>query len=346
MLPKLPNADAKILIVDDDESISLMTETVLRIEGYTCIHSLNDPRGVLTSFIEFEPDLVILDLMMPHLDGFQLLQCIHNTWKQATPVPILVVSSLGAGDERYRALAEGAIDVFCKPFEPKELLFRIQNLLRLRMAYREIEIEREKLSREAEEFHSTLQKTYIEVVERLAHAAECRDDDTGEHTQRVALTSSLLARALGLPPEKAEELLRSAPLHDVGKIGVPDCILLKPDKLTAAEFAVMKNHCTLGASMLSSGRSDIVQNAERIALTHHEKWDGSGYPNGLKGEEICLEGRILAVADVFDALTHARPYKDAWPVEKAVSEICSLSGQHFDPHVVQAFMTLPHHKLL
>ena len=179
-----------------------------------------------------------------------------------------------------------------------------------------------------------------EILERLAQATEYRDDDTGEHTQRVGANSALLAQALGLPPKQVELIRRAAPLHDVGKIGIPDHILLKPGKLTPEEFEVMKTHTLIGARMLSDGSSDLVRIAQSIALTHHERWDGSGYPYAIAGEAIPIEGRIVALADVFDALTHSRPYKKAWPVADAVAEITSQSGHQFDPQLVYVFIGL------
>ncbi len=191
-----------------------------------------------------------------------------------------------------------------------------------------------------------LAQSQIEILGRLARAAEFRDDDTGQHTQRVARTAALIARALGLPSEQVTLIGQAAPLHDVGKIAISDLILLKPGKLTNEEFDTMKTHAALGATLLSNGRSEVVQMAERIAGSHHERWDGRGYPQQLTGEDIPLEGRILAVADVFDALTHERPYKKAWLAAKAVAEITRQSGQQFDPQVVTAFLTLPHEDLL
>lgn len=191
-----------------------------------------------------------------------------------------------------------------------------------------------------------LAEAQVEILSRLARAAEYRDDDTGQHTQRVARTSALLARALGLPEEHVLRIEQAAPLHDVGKIAVSDLILLKPGRLTDDELEIMRSHAVIGAAMLSAGRSDVVRIAERIAGAHHERWDGAGYPLGLEGEDIPLEGRILAVADVFDALTHARPYKKAWAVADAVEEIAAQAGRQFDPAVVDAFMTLPHADLV
>jgi response regulator RpfG family c-di-GMP phosphodiesterase len=191
-----------------------------------------------------------------------------------------------------------------------------------------------------------LAKSQIEILQRLARAAEYRDDDTGQHTQRVARVSAQVAHAMGLPRKQVALIRQAAPLHDVGKIAISDLLLLKPGKLTDEEFATMKTHAPIGAALLSDGRSEVVQMAERIAGSHHERFDGNGYPARLEGEQIPLEGRILAVADVFDALTHERPYKKAWSVDAAVAEIKSQSGKHFDPKVVEAFLTLKHRDLI
>ena len=345
--------ESRILIVDDDIASSTLIQTVLQVGGYQNTKVLNDSRSILSTFIEFEPDLIVLDLLMPHLDGFQVLNLLRRATLSSTGVPIVVVSSIGESESRYQALRGGAIDVFPKPFEAREFLLRISNLLRLRMSYRQIQEERSTLeneirvrTEELEDYQLELKQAHLEVIERLARAAEHRDDDTGQHTQRVGLACSMIADTMGLPDEKVEMILRSAPLHDVGKIGVPDAILLKPAPLTPVEFGIMQRHCLIGADLLSGGHSDLVRSAERIALCHHERWDGTGYPNSLSQDEICIEGRVIAVADVFDALTHERPYKEAWPLPKALKEIESQRGRHFDPDVVDAFMTLPHADLL
>jgi putative two-component system response regulator len=191
-----------------------------------------------------------------------------------------------------------------------------------------------------------LQEAYVEILERLAVAAEYRDDATGQHIRRVSTTVFLLAIALELPDRELEIIERASKLHDVGKIGIPDNILLKPGKLTPEEFEVIKTHTTIGARILSDARSDLVRMASTIAQTHHERWDGTGYPLGLCGDAIPIEGRIVAVADVFDALTHARPYKKAWPVEEALAEIKRQSGSQFDPAVIKAFFDLHNPALL
>jgi putative two-component system response regulator len=193
---------------------------------------------------------------------------------------------------------------------------------------------------------SELEQSRVEALERLALAAEYRDDDTQEHAKRIGRTATLLAERLGVASDDRDRLARAAPLHDVGKIAIPDAILLKPGKLTDQEFDAMKEHAAIGARILGGSASELLRMAEEIARTHHERWDGTGYPSGLRGDEIPLVGRIVAVADVFDALTHVRPYKEAWTVDRAVVEIVAQSGRHFDPRVVDAFMELDHQSLL
>jgi PAS domain S-box-containing protein/putative nucleotidyltransferase with HDIG domain len=202
------------------------------------------------------------------------------------------------------------------------------------------------LERSVRERTRALQGSRLETLQKLAIAAEYRDDDTRQHTERVGRTAALIARELGFPDETVALIRRAAPLHDIGKVGVPDSILLKPGKLSDEEFEVMKEHVEIGAKILAEGKFAILQLAQEIALTHHERWDGAGYPNGLRGEEVPAAGRIVAVADVFDALTHERPYKHAWPVEDAVTEIGQSAGGHFDPRVAEAFAALDHDRLL
>jgi putative two-component system response regulator len=216
-------------------------------------------------------------------------------------------------------------------------MLRARNLLSLRALQKETFAHNDALEMRVRERTQALEQAQVEIVNRLAKAGDFRDEDTGEHTYRVGETSALIARELGLSPADVSTIRLAARLHDLGKIGVSDLVLLKPGKLTDEEMAQMRQHTVLGAEILSNGSSALVQMAERIALTHHEKFDGTGYPNRLAGEAIPIEGRIVAIADVFDALTHARPYKEAWPVERALEEIYRLSGTHFDPVVVEAF---------
>lgn len=344
---------SKILVVDDDKNQTDYLSLVLHMAGYRNVQCINDPRGVLSACIEFNPDLILLDLLMPQPDGFHLLKLIHQRMGVKTYLPIFVLTAEASIETRKRALLSGASDFILKPFLPEEVCLRVRNLLRVRVLQRELEAQNLLLEREVyvrtEElagYQLDLREAQIEITLRLAKAAEHHDDDTGQHTQRVGLTCSLLAQSIGLPEDQVTLIRRAAPLHDVGKIGVPDNILLKPAVLSAEERDIMKRHCEIGADLLTGGNSELVKMAETIALTHHERWDGSGYPHKLRGEAIPIESRILAVADVFDALTHDRPYKTAWPIEKAVAEIRRNSGFHFEPSIVEAFAALPHADLI
>ena len=326
--------DARILIVDDQEANVALLEGILqRVAGSYNYKSTTDSRVVLALYSEFQPDLILLDLHMPHLDGFGVMEELKPLIPEESFLPILVLTADITPEAKQRALAGGAKDFLTKPFDSTEVRLRIENLLETRFLHLEMEQRVRARTRELEDAH-------VEVVERLALAAEYRDDDTGEHTKRVGRISAVLARAHGLPPGEVTVIRRAAPLHDVGKIGIPDSILLKPGRLTPEEFEFMKTHTTIGAKILSGGRFPLLRVAEGIALTHHERWDGGGYPQGLRGESIPLPGRIVAVADAFDAMTRARPYKAAWPVAQAVAELERCAGKQFDPKIVEAFLAL------
>lgn len=228
----------------------------------------------------------------------------------------------------------------------KDVTFRVDTERALRESNAATELANQMLEQRVRERTAELGQSQMEILIRLARAAEFRDDDTGRHTQRVGITSALLARAIGLSDYQTDLIRQAAPLHDVGKIAIADLILLKPGKLTDAEFEVMKTHAAAGAALLAGGNSEVVQMAERIAGSHHERWDGKGYPRQLAGEQIPVEAAIVSVADVFDALTHERPYKNAWSVPEAVAEITRLAGDAFSPDVVRAFLTLPHDDLI
>jgi putative two-component system response regulator len=274
---------------------------------------------------------------MPHLDGFALLESLKAAVPQDVYLPVLVLTADITPETRRKALAEGAKDFLTKPFDVDEVLLRIKNMLETRALHLELRSQNQLLEERVRERTRDLEEAHIDTFERLALAAEYRDDDTGQHTLRVGLTSALVAREVGLPAAEVELIERAAGLHDVGKIGVPDAILLKPGKLTAEEFEVVKTHTSIGARLLSGSRSPLLRLAEEIAWAHHERWDGTGYA-GMSSEAIPLSGRIAAVADVFDALTHDRPYKRAWSVDEALTEIRSQRRRQFDPEVVDAFL--------
>jgi putative two-component system response regulator len=330
----------RILIVDDQSSNIYVLERILRRAGYGNLLSTTDPRKTVALFDEFAPDLVVLDLHMPDMDGFAVLEQLRPQIPEETYLPILVLTGDGSLASRRRALSAGAKDFLPKPFDTTEVILRIRNLLEARFLYLELQAQNDSLEAKVRQRTRELEEAQIEILERLALAAEFRDDATRQHTKRVGTWAALLAQKLGLPEGVAELLRRAAPLHDLGKIGIPDSILLKLDRLTDEEFRVIQTHTQVGARILSGSRHELLQLAEQIAATHHEHWDGSGYTPGVRGEAIPLVGRIVAVVDVFDALTHSRPYKPAWTVEDAVAELERQSGRQFDPRVVDAFVEL------
>ena len=329
---------AKFLLVDDELANVRLLERHLGKWGCNHIKSTTDSRQVSALYSQFQPDIILLDLMMPHLDGFQVMEQLKPLIAEGVYLPILVLTADITPQARQKALSGGAKDFLTKPFDAIELLLRVRNLLETRFLHLQLSNQNWVLEAKVRERTQELEESQLEILERLARAAEFRDDDTGQHTYRVGHDSALLAQALELPADRVDLIRRTAPLHDIGKIGIPDDILLKPGGLTPEEFDFMKTHAVIGAALLAGSHSDLVRMAENIALTHHERWNGTGYPQGLRAEAIPLEGRIVAVVDVFDALTHERPYKKAWPVEEAIAEIMRQSGQQFDPRVVDAFL--------
>jgi putative two-component system response regulator len=330
----------RLLIIDDQESNIRLLERILLRAGYSQFRSTTEAREAVSLFLEFNPDLIILDLHMPHTDGFAVLEQIRPHVPPDSYLPILVVTGDTTVTSRRRALSAGARDFLAKPYDSTEVLLRIRNLLEARFLHLALQAQNDSLEEKVRQRTRQLEEAQQEILERLALAAEFRDDSTRQHTQRVGMWSARLARKLGLPEAVADLVGRAAPLHDLGKVAVPDGILLKLDRLTADETRVMQTHTQIGAKILSGSNHPLLQLAEQIALTHHEHWDGSGYDPAMRGEAIPLVSRIVAVVDVFDALTHARPYKPAWPIEDAVAELERQSGRQFDPQVVSAFIEL------
>jgi putative two-component system response regulator len=335
-----------ILAVDDEEANVLLLRRILERAGYANVTTTTDPTGVPTMFLETHPRLVLLDLHMPQMDGFELMERLGPLTRERRDIPFLVLTADVTEEAKRRALSLGARDFLTKPLDHIELLLRVRNVLHVQQLQDQLFEHNANLEELVAARTLDLEQARLEILERLALAAEYRDDDTQEHAWRIGRTCFLLGVGLGLPQDEVELIRRAAPLHDIGKIGIPDAILLKPGKLTHEEFEQIKTHATIGAEILSGSGSSLLRMAESIALTHHERWDGNGYPNGFAGEEIPLPSRIVAVADVFDALTHERPYKQAWEVKEAVAEIFHQGGQHFDPRVVEAFVRLDHPTLL
>src|SRR3989304_5604399 len=299
--------DASILVVAGEGSNVLLLKRLLQQAGYTNVRSTTDPREAVPLYNAAPPDLILLDLHMPYIDGFAVMELLAPQIAAGTYLPILVLTADITPEAKRRALAIGAKDFLNKPFDHTEVLLRIRNLLETRHLHRQLQDQNRLLEEKVRERTLELEEARIEILERLAIAAEYRDDATGQHTRRVGQAAALLARAIGLPETQVELIRRAAPLHDIGKIGIPDGILLKPGPLTAEEFEILKAHTSTGARILSGGRVPPLPCAEEIALTHHERWDGTGYPWGLRGEQIPLSGRIVAVAEAFDALTRDGP---------------------------------------
>lgn len=330
---------SKVLIVDDQESNLVVLETILEDAGYDNVLCCSDATQTFDLFASFEPDVILLDLHMHRLDGMTILKGLREMSGREY-LPVLVITGDPSQETREGALLAGAKDFIAKPFTNNELLLRIKNLLETRQLYLTVRRQNQMLESRIDERTRELEEAKIEIIERLARAAEFRDDQTGKHTGRVGGLCADIGAALELPEEQIDLMRQAAPLHDVGKIGIPDRILQKPGPLTHDEFEVMKKHTAIGSTLLAGSLSRTLRVAQRIALTHHERWDGRGYA-GIAGENIPLSGRIVAVADVYDALTHRRPYKNAWDEERSVAEIKSQAGGQFDPLVVNAFLELP-----
>jgi len=331
---------SSILVVDDEESNVVLLCRMLRHAGYTNTVGVTDPRTFWEVFDSLHPDLVLLDMHMPYIDGLQILSGLATSGVEDEFLPVLVLTADVSPETRQRALTMGAQDFVTKPFDALEVLLRVRNLLYARGLNVRLRDQRESLDRKVVERTRDLEAAHIDTVERLAIAAEHRDSETGEHIRTVGAIAGLLAAELGMEHEQAELVRLAAPLHDVGKIGLPDSVLVKPGRLTPEEILLMRDHTRLGEKILARARTPLMETARVIALTHHERWDGTGYPNGIAGDDIPLAGRITAVSDVFDALTRARRYKDAWPLADAVEEIKRGYGSHFDPIVVEAFVHL------
>ncbi len=327
---------ARIFVIDDEPANLKLLDKLLASQGYLQPVLIQDPREVLDRYREARPDIILLDINMPHLDGYEVMAQLKELDDPLLP-PIVILTAQHGRDYLMRALAAGARDFVGKPFDRAELLMRVRNLLDAQLAHRMVHDQKSVLEDMVRVRTEALNQTRLQVVRRLGRAAEYRDNETGLHIIRMSQFSVLLARRLGWSEIDCELMLHASPMHDVGKIGIPDAILLKPGKLEPHEWETMKTHCTIGADILAGGDSDLLRLARIIALSHHEKWDGSGYPGGLAGEAIPQAGRIVAVADVFDALTSSRPYKKAWPVEEAVRFIGENAGSHFDQEVATHF---------
>lgn len=306
----------RILIVDDEPLNLKVLKQVLQ-DDYRLSFAKNG-MDALELVKKEKPRLILLDVMMPGMTGFEVCKQLKEDPDTQT-IPVIFVTALAGEADESQGFKAGGVDYINKPISPAIVRARVKTHLSL------IHIDE-------------LKNTHLELIQRLGRAAEFKDNETGMHVIRMSHVSGRIALEMGMDEGFAEQLVHAAPMHDIGKIGIPDQVLLKPGKLDDAELATMRTHPKLGADILDKSSSPLIKLACTVALYHHEKWDGTGYPYGLKGEEIPVEARIVAVADVFDALLSKRPYKEAWPVEKAVEEIKSQSSRHFDPQVVEAMV--------
>ena len=339
------NKQPRVLVVDDEDRNLRLMEALLAPLGYAVELARDGEEGLLKAK-KSPPDLILLDVMMPKIDGFEVARRLKED-ESTRIVPIVMVTALNAVTDRVRALEAGADDFLAKPVDKTELRARVHTLLQVK-AYndhmhnyqRELKAEVEKRTAELGQAFETIKQASLETIYRLARAAEYKDEETGAHILRMSHYSAAVARKLSLSEDEIDSILYAAPMHDIGKIGIPDRILLKPGKLDQDEWVIMKQHTMIGGRILSGSKAEFIKLGETIALTHHEKWDGAGYPNGLKGEEIPISGRITAIADVFDALTSKRPYKEPFSIEKSFAIIKEGRGIHFDPQVVDAFFDI------
>lgn len=318
-----------LLVVDDVvENIEVLNDILEH--DYRVKVATNGEKALSIVMSDQPPDLILLDIMMPGIDGYEVCRRIKANPARRS-IPIMFVTSMEDQEDEARGLALGAEDYITKPFNPYIVLARVKTHLALYDQTRELE-------RKVNERTHELQNTRLQIIQRLGRAAAFRDNETGYHVTRMSRYSALIALAAGLSDLEAELIELAAPMHDIGKIGTPDYVLLKPGKLDANEWAIMQQHAAIGAEIIGTHDDALLTMARSIAATHHEKWDGSGYPQGLHGLDIPLAGRIVAIADVFDALTSSRPYKVAWTVERACIAIEDDAGKHFDPELIEAFL--------
>ena len=330
---------ARIMVVDDERANLKLLSLMLRTEGYAQVELVQDPREVLASYQAARPDLILLDINMPHLDGYAVMDQLRALADPLAP-PIVVLTAQSGEEFLLRALKSGATDFLSKPFNRRELLARVNNTLMAHLAHRLIHDQNHVLEQMVQQRTQELRQSRLDIVRRLGRASEFRDNETGQHILRMSHASALLARRIGWDAQACELMLNASPMHDVGKIGIPDGILLKAGPLTPDEREIMQRHTTIGAEILSGSGDELLDMARDIALAHHEKWDGTGYPRRLANTAIPEAARIVAITDVFDALTSERPYQKPWSVPEALHFMNEHAGRQFDPHLLRQFVTI------
>lgn len=326
-----------VLIVDDTPQNLEVVSGILR-EHYRVRVAL-DGATALQLVKENPPDLILLDVMMPDMNGYQVCKRLKAD-PRARRIPVIFLTAMNELENEAAAFGVGGVDFITKPIRPPTLLARVRTHIQLAIQERHLATLVSARTRELERRTGELEQTRLEIIRQLGRAAEYKDDDTGFHVIRMSHYSRLLAESAGLPADRIEILFNAAPMHDIGKIGIPDSILQKPSPLTEEEWTVMRRHPAIGAGILGRHGSELLETARIVSLNHHERWDGSGYPRQRVGKDIPIEGRIVAVADVFDALTSRRPYKPAWPMGDAVAYLAKQAGRQFDPELIPRFLEL------
>lgn len=329
--------NSRLMIVDNDTVNIEFLEDLLEHDGYTNILGIQDSREVEDMYMAFKPDLLLLDIDMPHLNGFQVMEQLKKIEKDSY-LPVMVLTGLLDDDTRIKALSYGAQDFLVKPFNRLEAMTRIHNMLRIRSLHNQVREQNQILEGKVQERTRELNDTRLEIILRLGQAAEFKDTDTGDHILRMSHMCARLGELLGMDETDVKLLGDTSPMHDIGKIGIPDAILLKKGKLGQAEWKTMEKHTLIGAKLLDNHESMLLKIAREVALSHHEKWDGSGYPKRLRGDAISIYGRICCLADVFDALTSKRPYKDSYSIDFACGIIKKEREKQFDPELTDLFL--------
>jgi putative two-component system response regulator len=347
------SSSSRLLIIDDEQINVRVLREYLRLAGFVNVEVCCDSRNAMELFTQYQPDLVLLDAMMPQISGLEILHEIRSGSERAF-TPVVMVTADTSPTMRLQALERGATDFLQKPVDPAELITRVRNMLIVKQYHDEVATRAEKLDQMVRKRTAELEESRMQIIQCLARAAEFRDNETGQHVVRVGRYARLLAEELGLAPNVIELISLAAPLHDIGKIGLPDSILHKPGKLNEEEIEQMRKHCEYGQRMLDptisgihrlteattreDGQYTLIEMVRIVTISHHERWDGTGYPLGLRGLDIPLPGRIVAVADVFDALSQSRSYKPAFPLDRCLEVMQEGRGTHFDPRVLDAFI--------